>query len=51
MQIVESIAFEVIELEQLSNVAGGMDSFSSMGEDSSCVSQCHIDGNNEPGTT
>lgn len=44
---------EVLTAAELDSVAGGeFSSEANLGGDCSCtVSQCHIDGNNEPGTS
>ena len=43
---------EVLSAEELNQIAaGGFFSADSAGGDSSCTSQCHVDGNDEPGTS
>jgi hypothetical protein len=43
---------EVLSAEELNQIAAGLFSDQELGGgDSSCTSQCHIDGNDEPGTS
>lgn len=42
---------EILTAAELDSISAGTFTISREAGDSSCVSQCHVDGNNEPGTS